>query len=62
MSVLVAPNTISIEFLVALITHSMDLFLALECEFKLLTLLSVHEHTHQIKTDCERTQLMSQNL
>ena len=65
MSFVAALNTISMGFLFALITHIMDLFVALKREVwilwfvknsqtKLLKSLSVHEPTQQMKINCER--------
>ena len=66
MSFFVAQNTISMSFLLALITHNMNLFVAVKhdflrelCDFfnisqtKLLKPLSLHEYTHQMQTYCE---------
>ena len=54
----VVLNTINMSFFLALITHSMDVLVNFViCEHftdPRFNTLSIHEHTHQMKTFCER--------
>ena len=61
MNFLVAQNIINMGFFVALITHSMDLFVALKPECKALTLWFVNTSKTKLKKNTECTWTYSSN-